>query len=201
MAAQPGHPAELPVGGVFINYRGSDSRGWAPLLYAELSRRLGSERVFLDSISIPPGADFVAHLVGRLQRAWVVLALIGPDWLMAGSDGRRRIDRADDWIRRELALAFSAGTTVLPVLVEDAVMPAEDQLPAELARLSRCQYRRLRHREARTPAARSPISRFGAAWVTQSPVGWAVIPARCTRRCSTSTTSRRTAGAAARCPR
>ena len=39
---------------------------------------------------------------------------------------------------------------------------------------------------------RSPrsISRLRACWVIQSPVGWAVIPARCTRRRSCSITTR-----------
>jgi hypothetical protein len=39
-------------------------------------------------------------------------------------------------------------------------------------------------------AAPRSISRLRACWVTQAPVGWAVIPASCTRRRSCSITSR-----------
>ena len=44
-----------------------------------------------------------------------------------------------------------------------------------------------RNRSARSSKS---INRFRAAWVTQTPVGWAVIPARCTRLVSTSITNR-----------
>ena len=66
---------------------------------------------------------------------------------VAGSD-TRRIDDPADWIRRELAEAFAAGVRVIPVLTDDAEMPTEDELPGDLAALARCQYRRLRHRDA-----------------------------------------------------
>src|SRR6188472_4323052 len=49
---------------------------------------------------------------------------------------------------------------------------------------SRIKYR---NRSARSPRS---INRLRACWVTQAPVGWAVIPAMCTRRRSCSTTTR-----------
>jgi len=42
-----------------IYYREDDSYSYGALLHAELSRRFGPELVFLDSESIPAGADFV----------------------------------------------------------------------------------------------------------------------------------------------
>jgi hypothetical protein len=142
-------------GGVFINYRGEDSHSYGALLHAELSRRFGPESVFLDSASIPAGADFVAQLLGRVRAARVVLAVIGTRWLTAtGPDGRRRIDDPGDWIRRELVAAFAAGVRVIPVLTDGAEMPAEADLPEDLAQLGRCQFRRLRHREATADLAR-----------------------------------------------
>jgi hypothetical protein len=142
-------------GGVFINYRGNDCRSYAALLHAELSHRFGTDFVFLDNVSITAGSDFVSHLLQRVRHAWIVLALIGPDWVTAAStSGFRRLDDPDDWTRRELVEAFAAGRTVIPVLTDDASMPAEHQLPRDIARLSRCQFRRLRHREARFDIAR-----------------------------------------------
>src|SRR5215475_3385591 len=137
------------AGGVFINYRGEDSHSYAALLYTELSRHFGTELVFLDSESIPAGADFVAQLLARVRGCAVLLAVIGPRWLSAtDAEGRRRIDDPADWIRRELAEAFAAGVQVIPVLTDSADLPGEAELPAEIAGLRRCQYRRLRHREA-----------------------------------------------------
>jgi hypothetical protein len=140
---------------VFINYRGEDSHSYGALLYTELARQFGAERVFLDGESIPAGADFVQELLGRVRSARVLLAVIGPRWLSASDPtGRRRIDDPADWIRRELAEAFTAGVRVIPVLTEQAQLPAEADLPADIAALSRCQYRHLRHREPTTDLAR-----------------------------------------------
>jgi hypothetical protein len=133
---------------VFINYRGVDSRSYGALLYTELSRAFGSELVFLDSESIPAGADFAESLLSRVRACRVLLAVIGPRWLTTtGGDGRR-IDDPADWVRRELVEALAGGVRVIPVLTDDAGLPAEADLPADIAALGRCQYRRLRHREA-----------------------------------------------------
>jgi hypothetical protein len=142
-------------GGVFINYRSADCHSYGALLYAELSRRFGTELVFLDNESIPAGSDFVADLLQRVRGAWIVLALIGPDWLTAADEqGSRRLDDPTDWIRRELAEAFAVGGRVIPVLVDGAPMPVESQLPPDIASLGRCQFRRLRYREAGSDIAR-----------------------------------------------
>jgi tetratricopeptide (TPR) repeat protein len=140
---------------VFINYRGEDSHSYGALLHAELSRRFGPDLVFLDSESILPGADYVKQLLGGVRTARVVLAVISTRWLAAsGPDGTRRIDDPADWIRRELVAAFAAGVRVIPVLTDGAEMPTESDLPTDLAPLARCQYRRLRHRDAAADLAR-----------------------------------------------
>lgn len=141
----------MVAGDVFVSYRGDDSGMAAALLYGELTRRLGVDRVFLDCRSIPPGADYVQWLVCQVRSARVVLAVIGPDWLtLTTPTGRRRIDDPADWIHRELAEAFAARVTVIPVLTDDAVLPLESELPTALGPLSRCQYRRLRRCEIPT---------------------------------------------------
>ena len=95
------------MSGVFINYRGEDSRSYGALLRLELSQRFGPESVFLDTESIPAGADFATHILGRVRLAKVVLAVVGPSWLTAtDTHGRRQIDRPDDWVRQESAAAL-----------------------------------------------------------------------------------------------
>jgi hypothetical protein len=72
-------------GGIFINYRGEDTHSYAMLLYRELTRCLGPEMVFLDTVSIPAGADYVQQLTDRVRSARVVLAVIGARWLTAAT--------------------------------------------------------------------------------------------------------------------
>ncbi len=140
--------------GVFINYRGEDSHSYGALLYTELTRQFGADQVFLDCESIPAGADFTRELLERVRSARVLLAVIGSRWSTAADAGRRRLDDPNDWIRRELAEAFAAGVLVIPVLTEQADLPAAADLPADIAALGRCQYRRLRHRDPTADLAR-----------------------------------------------
>jgi TIR domain/NB-ARC domain len=140
---------------VFINYRGEDSHSYGALLYTGLAQHFGDGLVFLDAESIPAGSDFVEELLGRVRSARVLLAVIGHRWLTAtDSAGQRRIDDSADWIRRELAEAFTAGVRVIPVLTDQAKLPRETELPADIAALSRCQYRHLRRREPTADLAR-----------------------------------------------
>jgi hypothetical protein len=142
-------------GGVFINYRGEDTRSYAVLLYRELSRLLGDNLVFLDSESIKAGADFEQEILGRVRSCQALLAVVGPHWMTATNpSGQRRIDDPEDWIRRELVVAFTVDTKVIPVLTDDAVLPAVAALPADIAALAGRQFRRLRHRDANLDLSR-----------------------------------------------
>lgn len=141
---------------VFINYRGADSDSYGALLYQHLVGHFGAGLVFVDCESIPAGADFVEELLGRVRSARVLLAVIGPRWLTATDPmtGQRLIDNPDDWIRRELREAFIGEVRVIPVLTEQIAMPVEGDLPADIAVLGRCQYRRLRHHDSTADLAR-----------------------------------------------
>ncbi|HMO48495.1 MAG TPA: hypothetical protein PKB14_21030 [Rubrivivax sp.] len=68
-----------------------------------------------------------------------MLAVIGPRWLeLRDAQGRRRLDDAQDTVRREIEAALAAGLPVIPVLVEGARMPAAEVLPASLGAFARC---------------------------------------------------------------
>lgn len=141
--------------GIFISYRDTDTRGYATLLYSELSRTFGPRHIFLDTESILAGDDFTKALVDRVRNAQVLLVLIGSRWLddVRSGDQTRPIDDPNDWIRRELIEAFATDTRVIPVLVDQGRMPAPGDLPEEIAALAQCQYRRL-HRGAATDVRR-----------------------------------------------
>jgi len=135
------------VSGIFINYRGDDSDTAAALIDRELTAQFGNDQVFLDCRSIPAGVDFAQELLGRLRACSVLLVVVGPRWLsLTDTAGRRRVDDPQDWIRREIVEAFNHGLRVIPVLTDDAVLPAEADLPAAIAELSRRQHVPLRRR-------------------------------------------------------
>lgn len=69
-----------------------------------------------------------------LDRAQVLLALIGRDWLTAHDQaGRRRLDLKTDWVRAELTRALKRNIRVIPVLVDGAEMPSPKFLPSSLS--------------------------------------------------------------------
>ena len=56
--------------------------------------------------------------------------MIGKRWLSATDNkGNRRLDDPNDFVRLEIAAALSRDIPVVPVLVHDAVMPIEQELP------------------------------------------------------------------------
>jgi TIR domain/NB-ARC domain len=137
------------MGGIFINYRSEDSQTAATLIDRELRARFGEDLVFLDSRSIQAGSDFVEELLRRVRACSVLLVVIGPRWLtLTNAAGKRQIDDPQDWVRREIAEAFTHELRVVPVLTDGATLPAETDLPHDIAGLSRRQYVPLRHRYA-----------------------------------------------------
>jgi hypothetical protein len=129
--------------GIFINYRVREQAGYAALLDRVLAERFGRETVFRDFRSIQPGDDFVQEIFSTLRSSTALLAVIGPGW----GAGARPAEHGGygDWVHREIAEAFALGVRVIPVLVEDADLPREADLPADIAALSRCQAVRIRH--------------------------------------------------------
>ncbi len=122
---------------VFISYRRADSATISGRIYDRLAARFGRTEIFKDVDDIPPGVNFVDYIQTSLRQCAVMLALIGPHWLGAtAADGRRRLDGADDLVRREIEAALDLGLVVIPVLVEDARMPRAADLPESLRPLA-----------------------------------------------------------------
>jgi hypothetical protein len=65
---------------------------------------------------------------------------MGRGWLHAtDSDGHRRIDDPDDFVRREIESALSQGVVVVPATVQGAELPRAEELPPSIAPLTRRQ--------------------------------------------------------------
>lgn len=126
------------MSGIFISYRRDDSSGYAGRLFHDLARHFGPDRVFMDIDTLQPGVDFVDALNDAVSNADVVLILIGPHWWnLADTEGNRRIENPDDFVRMEVAAALTGNTRVIPVLVGNASMPPSAKLPEDIRPLGR----------------------------------------------------------------
>jgi hypothetical protein len=123
--------------GIFISYRREDAEGQAGRLFDDLSAHFGRDAVFMDVAGIKKGLDFRRIIDEHVASCGVLLVLIGKRWLTAtDSKGKRRLDDANDFVRLETAAALSRDIPVVPVLVQDAVMPTEQDLPDVLKELA-----------------------------------------------------------------
>ncbi|MBL8447608.1 MAG: TIR domain-containing protein [Zoogloeaceae bacterium] len=124
---------------IFISYRREDAGGYAGRLEEGLERLFGTGSAFRDVVDLQPGEDYLQALNSRIAAAVAILVVIGPRWLTAERDGRRRLEGADDVVRQEIKAALASGKPVFPVLVGGAVMPEAMMLPQDLVDLARFQ--------------------------------------------------------------
>ena len=118
---------------IAISYRREDSTSIAGRLHDRLRTEFGKDNVFMDFDSIPYGVDFRDHIAQTLERAEIVVAVIGPGWLgHRPGESTRRVDDATDFVRLEIGGALRRGIPVIPILVDKTVMPVEDTLPDDL---------------------------------------------------------------------
>ncbi|MGH2942413.1 MAG: toll/interleukin-1 receptor domain-containing protein [Solirubrobacteraceae bacterium] len=123
---------------VLVSYRRQDTAPQAGHIFDRLVARFGRDHVFKDVDSTRPGAAYV-HVIRRtLAICDVLLVVIGPRWLQK-HDGVSRLEAPRDWVRIEIVTALERNILVIPVLVDGAKMPAEEDLPEELHPLARRQ--------------------------------------------------------------
>ena len=135
------------MAGIFVSYRRDDSRDIAGRLVDRLRRDYSDEQLFLDIDGIPAGTNFETVLAERLKACDVLLAMIGPQWVNAkDASGKRRLDEAGDYVRREIAAALQRDDVrVIPLLVSGAEMPRAAELPDDLKPLVTRQNYQLRY--------------------------------------------------------
>lgn len=127
----------------FLSYRRDQSSFVARSLKRAMTARFGDGCVFLDESTIDPGQEWPVKIEEAVRGCSVLLVIIGPYWLAARDavSGSRRLDNAEDWVRREVEAGLQRPeASVIPVLVDGATMPTRSDLPPEL--------RPLRDREA-----------------------------------------------------
>jgi len=124
-------------GGIFVSYRRDDSPGFAGRIGDRLISHFGHEHVFIDVDSIPPGVDFVKALSDHVAECAVLVAIIGKKWLtITDEHNRRRLEDSNDYLRIEIESALKRDIRVIPVLVDGATIPGQDELPNGLKPLA-----------------------------------------------------------------
>jgi hypothetical protein len=117
----------------FISYRRFDSADVVGRIYDRLVAVYGSEKVFKDVDNIPIGADFRQVIDEAVSSCAVLLVVIGRDWLTVMNEQNvRRLDDPGDFVRVEIETALKHNIPVVPLLVREAAMPREEEMPASL---------------------------------------------------------------------
>jgi hypothetical protein len=124
--------------GIFVSYRRDETTPYAGWLADRLGATLGQQNVFRDIGSIEPGMDFVEAIERALGVCAVMLVLIGRSWATALKE--REQPGQEDYTRLEVATALKRDNVrVIPVLVQEALMPRAEELPEDLVSLRRRQ--------------------------------------------------------------
>ena len=128
---------------IFISYRRSDTGMAAGRLRADLVEHFGARRVFMDLHGIVPSADWRRSIDDAMAACKVAVVLVGADFTAPEAQGRSRLWAEDDVVRHELGTLLKGGKRILPVLIDDARLPSEDELPEGLQALLRFQAPRI----------------------------------------------------------
>lgn len=124
----------MPADKIFICYRREDSTGHAGRIYDRLNQRF-PERVFRDVDKIPILNRWETVVDETLRSCAVAIIVIGSRWLDQSADGKRRLDRHDDPVRKEIAALLGLKVDLIPVLLGGVAVPARDSLPPDVAAL------------------------------------------------------------------
>jgi hypothetical protein len=124
--------------GIFISYRRGESAGHAGRLTDSFVEHFGEDRVFREIDSMEPGLDFAEAIEHALGSSEVLIAVIGRNWVTeTDAASQKRLENINDYVRLEIASALQRNIRVIPLLLQGAAMPSDDELPDDLAPLAR----------------------------------------------------------------
>src|SRR5262249_46374657 len=116
-----------PTWELFVAYRRKDAPGHAGRVGERLIAYFGAGQVFKDIESLPPGVDFVDFIRAKLQVAFAMVVVIGPNWAKDP-----RLQNPSDLHREEIRTALERKLHIVPVLVNGATMPGEEEVPEDI---------------------------------------------------------------------
>lgn len=130
---------------IFISYRNADTAPYAGRLNDVLANKFGQKSIFYDKYRLEDGDVWPEELEHSIRDSQIVLVLISnPDtWLGVERFGIRRIDKAEDWVRKEVETALNENKIVIPVLINGGEVPPIGVLPDSLHRITTLQARKI----------------------------------------------------------
>jgi len=100
----------------------------------------------MDVDNVRPGQDWADAIDAAVSKSDVVLVIIGKGWAAAADEnGNRRLDDPADPVRLEIESALQHGKQIIPILFEQADLPAEADLPESIRPLRRRQVQKISH--------------------------------------------------------
>ena len=126
---------------IFISYRRADSTYLVGRIKDRLVTAFGDQSVFRDLDDIPSGVDFRTVLEEETNGCDVMLVIIGPQWAgITDANGNKRLFDPGDYTRIEVETGLKrlseSKATVIPVLVMNASMPSQQELPESISQLT-----------------------------------------------------------------
>jgi hypothetical protein len=129
---------------IFISYRRNDA-GWAARsLRTELVKTFKSEQIFMDIDNIITGENFVTVIEEAINKCQVILVVIGNNWINSQSAAKTSLWDENDFVRLEIETGLLLNKRVIPVIVDNAKIPSEEDLPETLKGLARRNARLIR---------------------------------------------------------
>ena len=171
----PDHSQMKNENAIFISYRRADSRWTARAVAERLAAYFGQRMTFMDVENIEGGQNFVETIDQALMQCGALLALIGEQWL-ADRQGQCPLDNPNDYVRREIETALKQNILIVPVLVDEATMPSEQDLPPNLVALHRCHAVPLRHADFRRDIEKLINLLERSLKLPMAPVPWLDMP-------------------------
>ena len=124
------------MNGIFVSYRRDDGASEAGRIADRLQLHFGEEHVFQDVDNIPLGIDFREHINRQLDHCQLFLAVIGDKWLDILHERQSNPDTMD-YVYYEIAAVLERkNIPIIPILVGQASVPREAELPAAIRSLS-----------------------------------------------------------------
>ena len=121
---------------IFVSYRRQDSLHFTRVLKTRIEGRFGKKSIFRDLDNIPIGVNFRKHAEAAISQCQAMLLVIGDKWLATGDTGKSRLFDPHDTLRMEIETALAREVPIVPVLVENARMPAMEDLPDEIKQVA-----------------------------------------------------------------
>jgi TIR domain len=132
-AAASRSPVSAAAPAIFLSYRRGETSDVTGRIYDRLVQHFGADSIFKDVDSIPLGVDFRQHLAESVAQCGLLVAVVGRQWT-----GRQEADKSGgvsdprDFVRVEVEAAMQRRIPVIPVLVQGASLPREEELPESL---------------------------------------------------------------------